>query len=237
MNFAAGTGTQFCRCRPERRGQRQPEPSGARLPVQLDSPVQPEVPPPLAPRQPRGRPAACGRGTGCFPRCAPGNRRDGAGRSPNDARPDASAHVRRMAAQPQHRTAGPRPGRHLHHARLRSGPARRGRRLVPGAAVRGAADRAGWGARAWSGSAACRSPRSLVQRLRWWQVPAAGHTSYRAEVVLCHAGELQLPGTLAATELLSAEDGRGGRYGLVRDRHTGYLTATLRVGAGIDVAG
>ena len=40
---------------------------------------------------------------------------------------------------------------------------------------------------------------------------------------------LQLPGTLAATELLSAEDGRGGRYGLVRDRHTGYLTATLRV--------
>jgi hypothetical protein len=34
---------------------------------------------------------------------------------------------------------------------------------------------------------------------------------------------------LAGTELLSAEDGRGGRYGLVRDRHTGYLTATVRV--------
>ena len=40
---------------------------------------------------------------------------------------------------------------------------------------------------------------------------------------------LTLPGALAATELLSAEDGCGGRYGLVRDRHTGYLTATLRV--------
>jgi hypothetical protein len=68
-----------------------------------------------------------------------------------------------------------------------------------------------------------------VQRLRWWRATAAGHTSYRAEVVLRHTGVLQLPGVLAATELLSAEDGYGGRYGLVRDRHTGYLTATLRV--------
>ena len=68
-----------------------------------------------------------------------------------------------------------------------------------------------------------------VQRLRWWHGTPRGYTSYRAEVVLQHTGVLQLPGTLAATELLSAEDGRGGRYGLVRDRHTGYLTATLRV--------
>jgi hypothetical protein len=57
-----------------------------------------------------------------------------------------------------------------------------------------------------------------VQRLRWWHGSRAGHATYRAEVVLCHGGELQLPGTLAATELLSAEDGRGGRYGLVRDQ-------------------
>jgi hypothetical protein len=68
-----------------------------------------------------------------------------------------------------------------------------------------------------------------VQRLRWWRGTRAGRTTYRAEVVLCHAGVLQLPGTLAATELLSAEDGTGGRYGLVRDRHAGYLTATLQV--------
>jgi len=68
-----------------------------------------------------------------------------------------------------------------------------------------------------------------IQRLRWWRGTRAGRTTYRAEVVLCHAGVLQLPGTLAATELLSAEDGSGGRYGLVRDRHAGYLTATLRV--------
>src|SRR5439155_3462064 len=68
-----------------------------------------------------------------------------------------------------------------------------------------------------------------VQRLRWWRGTRAGHTTYRAEVVLRHTGVLQLPGTLAATELVSAEDGTGGRYGLVHDRHTGYLTATLRV--------
>jgi hypothetical protein len=68
-----------------------------------------------------------------------------------------------------------------------------------------------------------------VQWLRWVHGTAAGHTSYRAEIVLRHTGVLQLPGTLAVTELLSAEDGRGGRYGLVRDQRTGYLTATLRV--------
>src|SRR5215470_16763974 len=69
----------------------------------------------------------------------------------------------------------------------------------------------------------------VVQRGRWWHGIRAGYTTYRAEVVRRLTGELTLPGTLAATELLSAEDGCGGWYGLVRDRHTGYLTATLRV--------
>jgi hypothetical protein len=68
-----------------------------------------------------------------------------------------------------------------------------------------------------------------VQRLRWQHGTRAGYTSYHAEVVRRHTGMLTLPGALAATGLLSAEDGCGGRYGLVRDRHTGYLTATLRV--------
>lgn len=68
-----------------------------------------------------------------------------------------------------------------------------------------------------------------VQRIRWRYGASKGHTGYRADVVLQHTGVLQLPGTLAATELLSAEDGYGTRYGLVRDRHTGYLTATVRV--------
>ena len=68
-----------------------------------------------------------------------------------------------------------------------------------------------------------------IQRARWHHGTRAGHTTYRAEVVVRHTGVLQLPGTLATTELLSAEDGYGSRYGLVRDRRTGYLTATLRV--------
>src|SRR5215472_1693579 len=55
----------------------------------------------------------------------------------------------------------------------------------------------------------------VVQHLRWWHGTRAGYTIYRAEVVHRHTGELTLPGTLAGTELLSAEDGRGGRYGLV----------------------
>jgi hypothetical protein len=69
----------------------------------------------------------------------------------------------------------------------------------------------------------------IVQRARWWHGTRAGYTTYRAEVVERLTGELTLPGTLAATELLTAENGRGGRYGLVRDRRTGYLTATLQV--------
>jgi hypothetical protein len=68
-----------------------------------------------------------------------------------------------------------------------------------------------------------------VQRLRWWRGTRTSRTTYRAEVVLRHTGVLQLPGTLAVTELLSAEDGTGRRYGLVRDRRTGFLTATIRV--------
>ena len=68
-----------------------------------------------------------------------------------------------------------------------------------------------------------------VQRLRWLYGTRTGRTDYRAAAVLRHAGVLTLPGTLAATELLSADDGYGGRYGLVLDRHTGYLTATVRV--------
>ena len=68
-----------------------------------------------------------------------------------------------------------------------------------------------------------------LQRLRWWRATARGYTSHRAGVVLQHPRAFQLPGVLASTALLSAEDGYGGRYGLVWDRHTGLLTATLRV--------
>ena len=68
-----------------------------------------------------------------------------------------------------------------------------------------------------------------LQRVRWRWASSHGHTRYRAESLLTETGTIQLPGVLATQDLLSAEDGYGGRYGLVRDRRTSFLTATLRV--------
>jgi hypothetical protein len=68
-----------------------------------------------------------------------------------------------------------------------------------------------------------------LARLRWWWGSWRGHTRYRAGVVVDHPRAFQLPGVLAPLTLLSAEDGYGGRYGIVWDRRTGSLTATLRV--------
>ncbi|RAY15438.1 hypothetical protein DPM19_09530 [Actinomadura craniellae] len=66
-------------------------------------------------------------------------------------------------------------------------------------------------------------------RWRWWWGSRRGHTRYRAGVVVDHPRAFQLPGVLAPLTLLSAEDGYGGRYGVVWDRRQGLLTATLRV--------
>ena len=66
-------------------------------------------------------------------------------------------------------------------------------------------------------------------RVRWWRAVARNWTSYRSGIVIEHPRAWQLPGVLAATMLVSAEDGHGGRYGLIWDRHTGFLTATIRV--------
>ncbi|MCI2238111.1 hypothetical protein MO973_09650 [Paenibacillus sp. TRM 82003] len=68
----------------------------------------------------------------------------------------------------------------------------------------------------------------VVRRCQWRWAVARGYTSLRAGVVSEHPSAWQLPGVLASTELLSVEDGRGGRFGLVRDRSSGLLTATLR---------
>lgn len=65
--------------------------------------------------------------------------------------------------------------------------------------------------------------------IRWWLAVSRGWTAYRAGTVAAQPGAAQLPGVLAATMLVSAEDGLGGRCGMVWDRHTGYLTATIRV--------
>jgi len=66
-------------------------------------------------------------------------------------------------------------------------------------------------------------------RARWHLATARDRTRYRAGIIVAHPRAFQLPGVLAPTALVSAEDGLGGRYGLVWDRHTGHLTATVRV--------
>jgi hypothetical protein len=47
-------------------------------------------------------------------------------------------------------------------------------------------------------------------------------------VVREHAPAFTLPGVLAPAVLLDAEDGYGGRYGVLQDRRGGLVTATLR---------
>lgn len=71
--------------------------------------------------------------------------------------------------------------------------------------------------------------RLLLARGRWQWGLLRGHNRYRAGVVIDHPRAFQLPGVLAPLTLLSAEDGYGGRYGIVWDRRTGLLTGTLRV--------
>ena len=69
---------------------------------------------------------------------------------------------------------------------------------------------------------------AALMRLRWWYGSARQYSKYRAGVVREHSPAFALPGVLASTALLDAEDGYGGRYGIVHDRRTGLLTATLR---------
>lgn len=67
----------------------------------------------------------------------------------------------------------------------------------------------------------------LVRRLRWTWGQAHGHTLYRAGGLTDHSRVWDLPGVMAPTQLLSAPDDRGGTFGLVWNRRTGHLTATL----------
>ena len=68
-----------------------------------------------------------------------------------------------------------------------------------------------------------------VRRVRWWHGAARNYTRYRAAVVAERAPAFRMPGVLAPLALLDAEDGSGGRYGIVVDRRTGLMTPTLRV--------
>ena len=85
---------------------------------------------------------------------------------------------------------------------------------------------AGW---AWPGSAGSRWRWPRLRRLRWQYGSARSYTRYRAAVVAEHTPAFRMPGVLAPLTLLDAEDGYGGRYGIVLDRRTGLMTPTLRV--------
>jgi hypothetical protein len=68
-----------------------------------------------------------------------------------------------------------------------------------------------------------------LRRWRWHHAGRRQYTSWRAGVVAAHSPGWPLPGVLAPTVLLDCEDGMGGRYGIVADRRSGLMTATLRV--------
>jgi hypothetical protein len=71
--------------------------------------------------------------------------------------------------------------------------------------------------------------RAALRQARWRYASSREFTRYRVAVVAEHSPAWQLPGVLAPLALLDAEDGYGGRYGLVLDRRAGTMTATLRV--------
>jgi hypothetical protein len=69
------------------------------------------------------------------------------------------------------------------------------------------------------------------RRLAWTVGSARGKASHRAATILDHPDAWTLPGVLASSCLLTAQDGLGGSFGVVWDRRTGNLTATLRCAA------
>lgn len=73
--------------------------------------------------------------------------------------------------------------------------------------------------------------RLVQRRARWTWGSARGYATHRAGTVAEHPSAWQLPGVLASTELLTVDHGRGAAFGVVRDRRSGYLTATLRCAA------
>ena len=65
---------------------------------------------------------------------------------------------------------------------------------------------------------------------RWTWAHARGRIAYRSGVLAAGPHAWELPGVLAATELLHVDDPRGA-FGLVRHRRTGLLSVTWRVAA------
>ena len=76
-----------------------------------------------------------------------------------------------------------------------------------------------------------------LRRARFSRARAAGWTELSGGILADHPRGHDLPGPMAPLVALSADDGRGGKQGLLWDRHTGWLTAILRVSpVGLDLA-
>ncbi len=70
---------------------------------------------------------------------------------------------------------------------------------------------------------------AALRRARWWYGSARKRTQFRLSDVREHSPEHTLPGVLTSSTLLDTDDHRGGRYALILDERTRYLTATWRV--------
>jgi hypothetical protein len=73
--------------------------------------------------------------------------------------------------------------------------------------------------------------RVVHRRAAWFSGSRRGKASHRAATVMDHPDAWTLPGVLEPTRLLTAQDGRGGTFGVVWNRRNGHLTATLRCAA------
>ena len=71
----------------------------------------------------------------------------------------------------------------------------------------------------------------LLRRSRWTWATARGWRAYRATTIDQHPRAWDLPGLLAPLRLVTAVGGRGDPFGVVWNRRTGHLTATLRCAA------
>ncbi|MCI0687611.1 MAG: hypothetical protein L0Y54_10295 [Sporichthyaceae bacterium] len=68
---------------------------------------------------------------------------------------------------------------------------------------------------------------AAAARLRWRWAAWRGQTSYRGGVLVAHPHALNLPGVLAATELLDVEDPGRGRAGAIWNRRSGHLAVSV----------
>lgn len=77
----------------------------------------------------------------------------------------------------------------------------------------------------------------VLRRVRFSRARSAGWTELSGGMLTDHPRKHDLPGPMAPVVVVSSDDGRGGKQGLLWDRRTGWLTAVIRVSpVGLDLA-